>query len=78
MDRLTLQDRDRVIACLRAGPMTVAEISKQLHLSASRINNIILDMERHSQVHALRCVKSIRGHPVNLWALKTIPLEHTQ
>ncbi|WP_031570455.1 hypothetical protein [Acidithiobacillus thiooxidans] len=78
MDRLTLQDRDRVIACLRAGPMTVTEISKQLHLSASRTSNIILDMERHSQVHVLRCVKSIRGHPVNLWALKTSPLEHTQ
>jgi len=58
--------------------MTVAEISKQLHLSAHRTGNIILDMERHSQVQVLRCVKSIRGHPVNLWALKTLSSEDTQ
>lgn len=78
MDRLALQDRDHILACLRAGPMTVAEISEQLHLSASRINHIILDMERHGQVHVPRCIKSLKGNPINLWALKPLSSEHTQ
>jgi len=77
MDRLALQDRDHILACLRAGPMTVAEISKQLHLSASRINQIILDMERHGQVHVPRCIKSLKGNPINLWALKPTSSEQS-
>ena len=69
MDKLAIQDCDRILQCLHATPMTVAAISKQLHLSSTRVTRIIQTLANTRQIHAPRCIKGPKGNPVNLWEI---------
>ncbi|MBU2750114.1 hypothetical protein HER14_03960 [Acidithiobacillus thiooxidans] len=69
MNKIALQDCARIFLCLRAGPMTVSEISKKLRINACRINQMIQQMERRGQVYSPRCTKGSNGNPVNLWEI---------
>ncbi|MBU2794001.1 hypothetical protein HAQ01_11505 [Acidithiobacillus thiooxidans] len=69
MDKLAIQDCDRILQCLHATPMTVAAISKQMHLSTARVGGIIQILANSHQIHAPRCIKGPKGNPVNLWEM---------
>ena len=69
MDKLAIQDRDRILQCLQANPMTVAAISKQLQLSTARVGGIIQILANSHQIHAPRCTTGPNGNPVNLWEI---------
>ncbi|MBN6741818.1 MarR family transcriptional regulator [Acidithiobacillus sp. MC6.1] len=70
MEKLSTQDSNRLLECLHAGPMTAAEISARLHLSASRVSGLVHEMNRRGLIHAPRCTTGPKGNTVNLWALR--------
>ena len=70
MDKHSIQDSDRILECLRAGPMTSAEITARLHLSAPRVNGLIHALNRRGFIHAPRCTTGPKGNTVNLWGLR--------
>ena len=69
MNKLAAQDRDRILQCLHTMPMTVAQISQQLHLSTDRVSGIVQILKSEGLIHAPRCTTGPRGKPVNLWEI---------
>lgn len=71
MNKFSIQDSNRILKCLHAGPMTATEIGTQLHLSAPRVSALIHEMNRRGLIHAPRCTTDPKGRTVNLWALRS-------
>lgn len=62
-------DLNRVLACLRAGPMTSMEIAYRLHLNSTQVQVILNALANQHIIHAPRCTTSAYDHPLPLWEM---------
>ncbi len=69
-DLLLEQDLQKLLAILREGPKTHAEIIPVMRLSSARIGSLLEILRQRNHVHAPRCVTGTRGRSVNLWELR--------
>lgn len=66
-------DMNRVLACLRAGPMTSTEIAYTLHLSSTQVQVILNALADQHIIHAPRCTTSAYDHALPLWEMNGVP-----
>ena len=63
------KDKERILRCLRNGPMTCKEVADALKLPYLRTNHLIVGLAKHGLVYAHHCTLNATGSPINVWAL---------
>ncbi len=70
VDALWAQDTNRILTCLRSGPMTSLEIACTLRLTRTRIQAVLDALSTRHLIQAPRCVTEANGNQIALWELE--------
>lgn len=65
-----MQDTNRILNCLRSGPMTSIEMACTLHLAMSRIQSILDVLAAQGGIYARRWVTDASDKQIPLWELE--------
>ncbi len=69
-DILIMQDTNRILNCLRGGPMTSIEMACTLHLTMNRIQSILNELAAQRSIYARRWVTDASDNQIPLWELE--------
>ena len=65
-----INDMNRILGCLRGGPMTATEMASILHLGMERIQPVIHQLAAQQIIRAPRCITDVHDQQIPLWEMK--------